>query len=166
MALSFVLMAALFQGTAAHAALRPRSAGVSAMGKGAETNAGTVVAPEDEIGAVLREQVAAWNRGDVRAFMQGYWNSPETEFVSVSGVTRGWRTVLERYQQRYPDRAAMGHLTFSGLEITLLGPAAALVVGRWHLQRKPKDVGGIFTLVFRKFPEGWRIINDHTSQSP
>ena len=118
------------------------------------------------IRTVLATQVAEWNRGNIDAFMEGYWNSPDTEFVGANGILRGWQTVLERYRKQYPDRAAMGHLTFSDLDVNLLAPDAALVVGRWQLKRENDSPGGVFTLVFRKFPEGWRIINDHTSQTP
>ncbi len=121
---------------------------------------------EAGVRALLRKQVADWNRGDVTAFMRGYWKSPETEFVSADGIMRGWQTVLDRYRKTYPDRATMGHLDFSNLEVTILGPESALAVGHWQLRRQSDTPGGVFTLVFRKFPEGWRIINDHTSQSP
>ena len=113
--------------------------------------------------ALLTAQAAAWNRGDIDAFMRGYWNSPETTFAGTSGVSRGWQTVLDHYHKNYPDRAAMGHLDFSEIEITPLGNDAALILGRWHLTRDAGPVGGIFTLVARRFPEGWRIIHDHTS---
>lgn len=116
-----------------------------------------------QIRAVLDAQAAAWNRGDVDAFMQGYWKSEKTEFVGSTGVFHGWQAVLERYRKAYPDRQAMGHLTFSGLEVTMLGPDAALVLGHWSLEREHDHPGGVFTLVFRRFPEGWRIIHDHTS---
>ena len=116
-----------------------------------------------ELRAVLDAQVAAWNRGDVDAFMQGYWKSPQTSFSGTNGILRGWQAVLDRYKHAYPHRAAMGKLTFSNLEITLLAPDAALVLGHWQLQRANDQPGGVFTLVFRKFPEGWRIIHDHTS---
>lgn len=119
--------------------------------------------PKDEIRAVLDGQVAAWNRGDIDGFMEGYWKSERTEFVGSNGVFRGWQAVLERYRKTYPDRSAMGRLTFSDLEITLLSPTAALVLGHWKLERERDHPGGVFTLVFRKFPAGWRIINDHTS---
>jgi ketosteroid isomerase-like protein len=122
--------------------------------------------PETAIGKVLAAQQADWNRGDMGAFMAGYWNSPEITFAGSKGFTRGWTTVLERYRKTYAGKQAMGTLDFSDLEIRPLGPEAALVLGRWHLQRQAGDVGGIFTLVFRKFPEGWRIIHDHTTQSP
>ncbi len=118
---------------------------------------------EVEIHEVLKAQVEAWNRGDIHAFMQGYWKSEETEFVSSNGVLRGWQAVFDRYRKAYPDRRAMGSLTFSHLEITMLSHTAALVLGEWGLKRQEDHPGGVFTLVFRKFPEGWRIINDHTS---
>ena len=118
---------------------------------------------ESEIRAVLDAQVEAWNRADLDAFMGGYWKSDKTEFVGSSGVQRGWQAVLDRYRKGYPDKRAMGTLTFSNLEITRLGPQAALVLGEWRLQRESDHPEGVFTLVFRKFPEGWRIIHDHTS---
>jgi ketosteroid isomerase-like protein len=116
--------------------------------------------------ALLTAQQSNWNRGDIRAFMAGYWNSPELTFAGSKGFTRGWQPVMERYEKTYSDKAAMGTLEFSELEVRPLGPDAALVLGRWHLQRQAGDIGGIFTLVFKKFPEGWRIIHDHTTQSP
>jgi uncharacterized protein (TIGR02246 family) len=115
------------------------------------------------IRAVLTAQQSAWNRGDVETFMKGYWNSPDLTFAGSSGVTRGWETVMERYRRNYPDVAAMGHLDFSQVEIHVLGNDAALVLGRWHLKRANDEPGGFFTLVFQRFPEGWRIIHDHTS---
>jgi beta-aspartyl-peptidase (threonine type) len=113
--------------------------------------------------ALLTAQAADWNRGDIDAFMRGYWNSPEITFAGTAGVSRGWQTVLEHYHKNYPDRATMGHLDFSEIEITPLGNDAALILGRWHLNRDAGPVGGIFTLIARRFPEGWRIIHDHTS---
>ena len=120
---------------------------------------------EAQIRGVLDAQVADWNRGDVASFMESYRKSPDTEFVGATGIVRGWQPVFERYRKAYPDRAAMGHLDFSGLEITMLGSDAALVVGRFHLKRQSDAPEGVFTLVFRKFPEGWRIIHDHTSRT-
>jgi len=116
---------------------------------------------------VLLEQQEAWNAGDVEKFMTGYWHSPELTFSGAGGVRRGWDAVLARYKRNYPDRAAMGDLTFSSLEVRFLGPEAALVLGQWHLSRPPdNDVGGVFSLVFQKVPNGWRIIHDHTSIVP
>lgn len=121
---------------------------------------------EKAIRAVMDAQMEAWNRGDVDTFMQSYWKSDKTEFVGSSGIFRGWQAVLERYQKTYPDRRSMGTVQFSDLEITLLSSNAALVVGKYRLQREADQPSGVFTLVFRKFPEGWRIINDHTSVVP
>lgn len=118
------------------------------------------------IQAVLTAQQIAWNKGDIPKFMEGYWNSSNLTFAGSKGFTRGWEPVLNRYQKAYADQAAMGKLDFSDLEIRQLGPDAALVLGRWHLQRQAGDIGGIFTLVFQKFPDGWRIIHDHTTQIP
>jgi ketosteroid isomerase-like protein len=112
---------------------------------------------------VISAQQAAWNRGDVDAFLAGYWRSPELTFSGSSGVSRGWDGVLARYKKSYPDHAAMGQLDFSDLELRFLGPDAALVLGQWHLKRESGDIGGAFTLVWQKFPDGWKIIHDHTS---
>jgi uncharacterized protein (TIGR02246 family) len=120
-------------------------------------------ADRDAVRAVLSAQQTAWNRGDVDAFVVGYWHSPELTFSGSSGVARGWDGVLARYKKNYPDSAAMGHLDFSELEFRFLGPDAALVLGRWHLKREKDDVGGVFTLVWQRFPDGWKIIHDHTS---
>jgi ketosteroid isomerase-like protein len=114
------------------------------------------------ITAVLNAQQSAWNRGDVDAFLVGYWHSSELTFSGSSGVARGWDGVLARYKKNYPDRAAMGQLDFSDLEFRFLGPDAALVLGRWHLKRQD-EVGGVFSLVWQRFPDGWKIIHDHTS---
>jgi uncharacterized protein (TIGR02246 family) len=115
------------------------------------------------IRAVLDAQDVAWNRGDVDAFLVGYWHSPELTFSGSTGVSRGWDGVLARYKKAYPDRAAMGTLDTSELEFRFLGPDAALVLGKWHLKREKGDIGGVFTLVLQRFPEGWKIIHDHTS---
>ena len=123
-------------------------------------------APDEQseaIRAVLNTQQAAWNRGDIPAFLEGYWNAPELTFSGADGIVRGYAGLLQRYRTSYPDRAAMGELDFSGLEIRILAPDAALVLGHWHVKRAAGDVGGVFTLVFRRFPAGWRIIHDHTS---
>jgi len=116
-----------------------------------------------DIRSLLEAQAAAWNRGDVPAFMEGYWKSPKTEFVSSSGVHRGWQAVLDRYRKAYPDHQTMGKLSFSELEITMLCSDAALILGHWELQRAHDHPGGVFTLVARRLPHGWRIVSDHTS---
>jgi len=117
-----------------------------------------------KITEALKTQQDAWNRGDVSAFLKGYWESPELTFSGSSGIARGIAGVRERYQRNYPDRATMGELTFSDLEFRFLGPQAALVLGKWHLKRESKgDVGGVFSLVWQRFPDGWKIVHDHTS---
>jgi ketosteroid isomerase-like protein len=116
-----------------------------------------------EISAALKMQQDAWNRGDIDAFMDGYSRSDETLFVSGDDVTRGWQKVLDRYKKKYSDRAEMGTLTFSSLEITSLSNDSAVALGSWKLNRANDQPHGRFTLIFRRFPEGWRIVHDHTS---
>jgi ketosteroid isomerase-like protein len=112
---------------------------------------------------ILDAQQSNWNQGNVDAFLEGYWPSPDLTFAGRGGIARGWDGVLARYKKNYPDRATMGQLDFSGLEFRFLGADAALVLGQWHLARAQGDVGGVFSLVWQRFPGGWRIIHDHTS---
>lgn len=120
----------------------------------------------NEIRAVVKAQQDAWNRGDIDAFMNGYWRSDQTVFVG-SDVRRGWKNVLDFYKAKYSDRAKMGTLTFSDFEITPLSNEAALVLGNWKLDfAGGKNVHGKTTLIFRHFPEGWRIVHDHSSATP
>ena len=142
--------------------------GLLALPVGLLFPSGVFAAPsaQAQIEAVLHAQQDAWNRGEVEAFLQGYWHSPELTFSGSGGTMRGWDGVLARYRKSYPDRASMGQLAFSGLEFRQLGPTAYLVLGSWHLTRASGDVGGVFTLIFERFPEGWRIIHDHTSAVP
>jgi uncharacterized protein (TIGR02246 family) len=123
-------------------------------------------ADRSAIRAILDAQQQAWNRGDINAFLTGYWHSPDLTFSGSNGIFRGWDAVQARYKKNYPGRSAMGALDFSNLEFRFLGPDAALVLGHWHLKREKDELGGVFTLVLRRFPEGWRIIHDHTSASP
>ena len=112
---------------------------------------------------VMDDQAAAWNKGDIDGFMAGYWKSEKLTFISGTDVTRGWQPTLDRYKKGYDSRAKMGVLTFSDLEFTILGKDAAVVLGSWSLARDADNPHGKFTLTFRKFKEGWRIIMDHTS---
>src|ERR1700747_3071487 len=140
------------------------SAGGRTKNRVSATNAVTSSDLNQAIGTVLASQQAAWNRADIPAFLEsGYWNSPELTFAGSDGIVRGYDGLLERYRKQYPDKKTMGKLEFSDLEIRQLGPEAALVLGRWHLERQSDEVGGVFSLVFQRFPEGWRIIHDHTS---
>lgn len=130
------------------------------------------------IRALLTQQVDAWNRGDLEGFMAGYWKSPELSFISGTTETRGWQPTLERYREKYQGEGKeMGKLDFFDLRVEMLGPEAAFVLGHWHLQMttaaakpatsaapaKKQEPAGMFTLILRKFPEGWRIVHDHTS---
>jgi ketosteroid isomerase-like protein len=119
--------------------------------------------PAAEIRSVLQSQEQAWNRGDIDDFMNGYARAKSTTFVSEDTVTRGWQTVRDRYRKKYSDRAKMGRLTFSNLEVAPLGAGAAVVLGSWKLNRAKDEPHGRFTLVFRRLSEGWRIVHDHTS---
>ncbi len=112
---------------------------------------------------MLNQQAAAWNRGDIDGFMARYAPLADLRFASGGNVTRGWQPTLERYKKSYPDHATMGTLTFSELEVTVLAPDAAIVFGHWALQREKDAPHGLFTLTFKKFTAGWRIIQDHTS---
>jgi ketosteroid isomerase-like protein len=125
-------------------------------------------APPDaaaEVRAVLDAQVAAWNHGDLEGYMAGYWRSPDLEFYSGSTITRGWQQTLDRYRKRYQgDGREMGTLSFTNLRVDVLAPGAAIVSGEWRLDMKSAPAPhGLFTLVVRKFAEGWRIVHDHSS---
>jgi uncharacterized protein (TIGR02246 family) len=119
-----------------------------------------------ELKSILTAQQAAWNRGDIDAFMNGYARSASTVFVSEDEVRRGWETVRDRYRAKYSDHAKMGTLSFSDIEVTMLSPDAAVVLGRWRLKRENNEPHGRFTLIFKRLPEGWRIVHDHTSAAP
>ncbi|HEU5414557.1 MAG TPA: nuclear transport factor 2 family protein [Candidatus Angelobacter sp.] len=114
---------------------------------------------------VLISQVDAWNHGNLENFMEGYWRSPELTFFSGATVTKGWEPTLARYQQRYKSAGKeMGHLEFQDLDVNLLSRRSAVVTGTWKLTMSDgKTPHGLFTLIFMRFPEGWRIVHDHTS---
>ena len=116
-----------------------------------------------EIRKVMDAQVAAWNTGDIDGFMQGYWKSPKLLFVSGANVTRGWQPTIDRYKKNYDSRAKMGTLAFTDLEVNVLSKDSAAVLGNWALAREKDNPNGKFTLIFRKFKDGWKIIHDHTS---
>jgi ketosteroid isomerase-like protein len=120
---------------------------------------------EEGIKHVLVSQVEAWNHGNLPGYMNGYWRSPELVFFSGVTVTKGWEPTLERYQQRYNSPGKeMGKLEFSELHIDLLSRRAAVVTGQWELTMSDgKKPHGLFTLIFKKMPGGWKIVHDHTS---
>jgi beta-aspartyl-peptidase (threonine type) len=119
----------------------------------------------EAVRAVLDRQVADWNRGDLDGFLTGYWKSPKVVFQSGGQRLDGWEAMRDRYRQRYQaEGKAMGRLAFSGVEIEVLGADVAFVRGGWRLAMPDGTTpGGLFTLLFRKFPEGWKIVHDHTS---
>lgn len=120
-------------------------------------------ADETSIRKILDDQTKAWNRGDLNGFMKGYWESDSLMFIGKSGVTYGWTNTLNNYKKGYPDTASMGKLSFNILSIKKLSSEYYFVTGKWHLQRSIGDVGGHYTLVFRKINKEWVIVSDHSS---
>ncbi|MCC9644172.1 isoaspartyl peptidase/L-asparaginase [Rhodopirellula sp. JC740] len=120
---------------------------------------------EAEIQTLLQQQANDWNAGDIESFMTVYWKSDQLTFSSSGDITRGYEATLKRYQSRYPTAEAMGTLTFEDFEFFRLGEDAMQVLGVWKLERQ-EPLGGRFTLVLRRLPEGWRIVHDHTSSFP
>lgn len=111
----------------------------------------------------MSEQLAAWNTGDIDRFMLTYWQSDSLKFIGKSGITYGWQNTLNNYKKGYPDTAAMGKLDFNILEVKRLSVLYFFVVGKWHLTRSIGDVGGHFTLLFKKIKNKWVIVADHSS---
>src|SRR5262249_42092451 len=140
------------------------------LGATALTAAGAVAGPpspaadEAAVRRVLDQQVAAWNRRDLGGYMAGDWDSPALTFYSGGAITGGWQATLERYRQRYQGEGKeMGTLDFSDVKVEMLDRRSAFVRGRWHLvMSSGKEPKGLFTLIVRRRPEGWRIVHDHT----
>jgi ketosteroid isomerase-like protein len=121
------------------------------------------VPAEKQIRQILQAQEAAWNRGDLRAFMKGYWEHDSLVFIGRNGPVYGYKTTLANYLRSYPDTAHMGHFTSTVLELRPMGKEYYLVTGKWALQRSMGNVSGYYTLLFRKIKGIWLIIRDHTS---
>lgn len=120
--------------------------------------------PDDLIiNKILAEQSAAWNAGNIEKFMEGYWNSDSLMFIGKNGPTYGFKNTLENYKKNYPDTAAMGKLNFELITVKRLSVMYYSVVGKWHLKRSIGDVGGAFTLLFKKIKKQWVIVQDHSS---
>ena len=117
----------------------------------------------EPIKKVLAGQAESWNHGDLEGYMQGYWNSDSLKFIGKSGLTYGWKPTLQNYRKSYPDKEAMGKLTFSNLTIETLSAESAFVIGKWHLARTKGDLQGHFTLLFKKLNGNWKIVADHSS---
>lgn len=112
---------------------------------------------------LINKQRTAWNKGDIDAFMTTYWKSDSLVFVGKGGPLYGWQSTINRYKKAYPDKAAMGNLTFDIIKLNLLDKTNAFMLGSWHLDRKAGAIGGYFTLWFRKINGEWKIVCDHTS---
>ena len=126
---------------------------------------GGVISQKAAIQKVMESQVEAWNRHDLEGFMAGYWNSPSLTFFSGATETQGWKATLDRYRKKYQSAdTEMGKLAMTDLQVELLGPQSGFVRGRWQLTlSNGKQPNGLFTVIFRELPEGWRIIHDHSS---
>jgi uncharacterized protein (TIGR02246 family) len=153
----------------ARLALAVVAAGAVACASGGAGGAGGAAAdPRPAIERLLADQAAAWNRGDLEGFMDGYWRSPDLVFTSGGNVQRGWQTTFDRYVASYgTSPETMGRLTFTDLEIHPLGDGSAWALGRWGLEYESGETpGGIFSLVFRELDGRWLIVHDHTSSDP
>jgi ketosteroid isomerase-like protein len=118
-----------------------------------------------EVRRVLDKQVAEWNAGNLAGFMETYSRSDSTRFASGGDVILGWQTVFDRYRRKYGDKETMGTLRMSDVDVQMLAPDSALAFGHWHLTRHSGNLSGLYTLLLRKTPEGWRIVHDHTSSA-
>lgn len=126
-------------------------------------NANAALKDEQQIKVVLQLQSEAWNKGDIDAYMKGYWNNDKLQFIGKNGPTYGYQQTLERYKRSYPDAETMGQLQFTLLEIKPLSASYYFVTGKWELHRKAGDISGYFTLLFKKFGSKWLIVSDHSS---
>jgi ketosteroid isomerase-like protein len=121
------------------------------------------IGQEAEIRALLQKQTEAWNRGDIEGFMEGYWKNDSLMFIGKSGITYGWQQTLNNYKRGYPDKTAMGQLTFTLIEMKSLSKKYFSVVGKWHLKRTIGDIGGHYTLLMKKIKGKWVVVSDHSS---
>ncbi|MCB0430651.1 MAG: nuclear transport factor 2 family protein [Flavobacteriales bacterium] len=120
-------------------------------------------ADADSIRAIMGRQQAAWNRGDMDSFMNGYWESDSLRFLGKEGIRYGYAPTLKRYKEHYPDKAAMGQLAFTILSVEPAGTDQAMVLGLWKLQREKDTPGGAFVLIWKKINGQWVCVLDHTS---
>ncbi|HSO84910.1 MAG TPA: nuclear transport factor 2 family protein [Draconibacterium sp.] len=129
--------------------------------------AGTKISAKEksEINSLLDKQVQAWNEGNLEKFMQTYWNSEQLSFVGSRGPTYGWQATLDRYKKTYPDKASMGNLKFTILELSKIDRKTFYVIGKFELTREMGNLSGHFTLVIQKIKNEWLIVSDHSSSS-
>lgn len=125
----------------------------------------TIAQSKDELAirSAMNEQLAGWNSGNLNRFMDTYWKNDSLMFIGKSGVTYGWQNTMNNYKKGYPDTAAMGKLDFEILKVKKLSVLYYFVVGKWHLARTIGDIGGHFTLLFKKINNKWLIVSDHSS---
>ena len=138
------------------------SAAVSAS-TASPSPAATPPSAETAIRQLMADQAAAWNKGNIDEFMKGYWNNDSLMFIGHSGITYGYQQTLDNYKKTYSNADQMGKLFFTLLKVKRLSPDYYFVIGKWLLKRKTGDIGGIYTLLFRKIDGQWRIVCDHTS---
>jgi ketosteroid isomerase-like protein len=112
---------------------------------------------------IMHDQQLAWNKGDLDGFMSSYWNDDSLKFIGKNGITYGWKSTLEHYKKSYPDKATMGELTFTIISVEELSKTSCYVIGKWDLKREKGDVGGYYTLLWKKIKGKWVIVTDHTS---
>ena len=119
--------------------------------------------PTNLIRKAMQAQQESWNKGDIEGFMAYYWNNDSLRFIGSKGITYGWQNTLNNYKKGYPDKEAMGELVFEINRIEALSATSAFVIGKWTLHKKDKDVGGYYTLLWKKINGHWVIVTDHTS---
>jgi ketosteroid isomerase-like protein len=136
---------------------------------GSATSSVRTFTPVDKtsIIGVLDAQAAAWNKGDLAGYMDGYAKSDDLVFTSGGNVRKGWQATFDTFQNKYAqDKSKMGALKFEVLGVQPLGADGAVVLGKWFLTGSPADGSGVFSVVLERRPEGWRVIHDHTSSAP
>ncbi|MDB5251615.1 MAG: L-asparaginase [Flaviaesturariibacter sp.] len=126
---------------------------------------GSAAQSKDEaaIRRLLTMQTKAWNHGDIAGFMQTYWKSDSLMFIGKNGIKWGWQTTLDNYRKGYPDKTAMGKLSFDILQVKRLSPDYYYVVGKWMLARTIGDLSGHYDLLLRRIKGEWKIVADHSS---
>jgi ketosteroid isomerase-like protein len=117
----------------------------------------------ETVKGLMQKQQMAWNKADIEGFMEYYWKSDSLKFIGNKGLTYGWQKTLDNYKKSYPSAEEMGVLAFDINSAELLGKTAIYVIGKWTLHRNDKDVGGYYTLLWKKINGKWVIVADHTS---
>lgn len=112
---------------------------------------------------IMHEQESAWNKGDIDGFMASYWNNDSLKFIGKKGITYGWKNTLDNYKKSYPNADAMGKLTFSIISVEKFSDTVCYVTGKWNLKRTADELGGYYTLLWKKIDGKWVIVADHTS---